>query len=54
MRCATRRAKAQVIGNVRTLARAAGLPEEPLAALWDQLVEASIAYELDRYDASRP
>lgn len=42
--------KAQVIANVRTHARAAGLPEEPLAALWDQLVEASIAYELQAFD----
>ena len=43
--------KAQVIANVRAHARAAGLPEEPLARLWDALVEASIAYEFDRYDA---
>ena len=42
--------KAQVIANVRTHARAAGLPEDALAALWDRLVEASIAYELDAFD----
>ena len=42
--------KAQVIAHVRGLARAAGLPEESLAALWDGLVEASIAYELAAYD----
>ena len=42
--------KAQVIANVRALARGAGLPEEPLAAIWDRLVEASIAYELEAYD----
>lgn len=42
--------KAQVIANVRAHARAAGLPEEPLARLWDQLVEASIAYEFDAFD----
>ena len=43
--------KAEVIANVRALARDAGLPEETLAALWDGLVEASIAYEFDRFDA---
>ena len=42
--------KAQVIANVRTHARAAGLPEDALAALWDQLVETSIAYEMDAFD----
>ena len=42
--------KAQVIANVRALARDAGLPEESLAALWDRLVEASIAYEFEAYD----
>ncbi|WP_425228683.1 chorismate mutase [Sphingomonas sp.] len=42
--------KAQVIANIRARARAAGLPEEPLAALWDQLVEASITYELIAWD----
>ena len=42
--------KAQVIANVRGHARAAALPEEALAALWDRLVEASIAYELEAFD----
>ncbi len=42
--------KAQVIANVRAHARAAGLPEEPLAAIWDRLVEASIAYEFEAFD----
>lgn len=42
--------KAQVIANVRAHARALGLPEEPLARVWDQLVEASIAYELEVFD----
>ena len=42
--------KAQVIANVRALARDAGLPEEALARLWDRLVEASIAYEFEKYD----
>lgn len=42
--------KAQVIANVRTHARAAGVPESAVAALWETLVEASIAYEFDAYD----
>ncbi|MBY8828632.1 chorismate mutase [Hephaestia mangrovi] len=43
--------KAQVIDNARAAARVAGLPDAVIAHLWDQLVEASIAYELDRFDA---
>jgi isochorismate pyruvate lyase len=42
--------KAAVIANARANARAAGIPEEPIGALWDQLVEASIAYEFEVYD----
>jgi len=42
--------KAQVIENARANARAAGIPEEPVAQLWNQLIEASIAYEFDRFD----
>lgn len=42
--------KAQVIDNVKALAAAQGLPVEELAALWDQLVELSIAYELAAFD----
>ena len=42
--------KAQVIANARAGARAAGLPEEPVAELWDRLVEASIAHELEVFD----
>jgi len=42
--------KAQVIANARTHARAADIPEAPIADLWDRLVEASIAYELDAFD----
>lgn len=42
--------KAQVIANVRAAARAAGLPEDALARVWDRLVEESIAYELDAFD----
>ena len=42
--------KAQVIANARAHARAAGIPEEPIGELWDRLVEASIAYELEMFD----
>jgi isochorismate pyruvate lyase len=42
--------KAQVIANVRSHARDAGLPEDALARLWDQLVETSIAYEFEAFD----
>ena len=45
--------KAQVIQNVVAQAKALGLPDELLAGLWDNLVEGSIAYELDRWDALR-
>lgn len=42
--------KRQVIDNARAHAAAAGLPEADVAALWDRLVEASIAYELAAFD----
>ena len=42
--------KAQVIANVRAAARAGGIPQDAIGALWEQLVEASIAYELEAYD----
>ena len=42
--------KAQVIANARARAREAGVPEAPIADLWDRLVEASIAYELEKFD----
>lgn len=42
--------KAQVIANARAAARAAGIPEDAIAALWDQLIEASIAYELAAFE----
>lgn len=43
--------KAQVIANVRAAAVAAAIPADEIAAIWDRLVEASIAYEFDAYDA---
>ena len=42
--------KAAVIAHARAGARAAGLPEDVIAALWNYLVEASIAYELAEFD----
>ena len=42
--------KAEVIGNARVAAEAAGLPGETIADLWERLVEASIAYELAAFD----
>lgn len=43
--------KAQVIANARANARANAVPEAVAAALWDRLVEASIAYEFAAFDA---
>jgi isochorismate pyruvate lyase len=45
--------KAQVIANVRADAAERGLPADALAAIWEQLVEASIAYELIEWDRIR-
>lgn len=45
--------KAAVIANARDRARAAGLPADEIAAIWERLVEASIAYELDAFDRLR-
>ncbi len=45
--------KAEVIANVKRLAGEANLPEPLIAALWEMLVEASIAYELARFDEMR-
>ena len=42
--------KAQVVANAVAGARAAGIPETPIAELWDRLVEASIAYEQEAFD----
>ena len=44
--------KTAVIANARAAAAAAGLPADDIAAIWDALVEASIAYELRAFDAS--
>jgi isochorismate pyruvate lyase len=42
--------KAQVIANVMAQAARLGLPEAVVAALWEQLVEASIAHEYVQFD----
>ena len=42
--------KAQVIANARAAAESLGLPGAVIAELWEQLVEASIAYELASFD----
>ena len=42
--------KAEVIDNVRAEADRLGVPADIIAALWDQLVEASIAYEMKEFD----
>lgn len=45
--------KAEVLRNVVDHARAQGAPEAAIAELYDRLIEASIAYEYDRFDAMR-
>ena len=45
--------KAQVLANVARLALDNGVPGEAAAGLYERLVEASISYELDRFDSLR-
>lgn len=45
--------KAQVLDNVKLAAAENEIPVEFATALWDRLVEASIAYELKRWDEQR-
>ena len=42
--------KAEVIANANAAAATSGLPANVIAELWEKLVEASIAYELDAFD----
>ncbi|MCJ8157424.1 chorismate mutase [Sphingomonas sp. LaA6.9] len=42
--------KAEVIANARANAVANGFPADIAGELWEVLVEASIAYELDAFD----
>jgi isochorismate pyruvate lyase len=46
--------KADVIAKVRAAAAAESVPTEAATELYERLVEASIAYELDQYDRTRP
>jgi isochorismate pyruvate lyase len=43
--------KAAVIDHVRRSARAAGVPLKLVVQLYDALIEGSIAYEFERFDA---
>ncbi|MFN3944896.1 MAG: chorismate mutase [Allosphingosinicella sp.] len=45
--------KAEVIANARRLASRHGVPDAAVHELYERLVEASIAYEFERYDATR-
>jgi isochorismate pyruvate lyase len=45
--------KAEVIAQAEARARELGLPAGIVAAMWDLLVEGSIAYEMERFDALR-
>ena len=45
--------KAQVIAHARAHAAACGWPADVAGNLWEMLVEASIAYELDAFDRIR-
>lgn len=45
--------KAQVLDNVARDAAAAGLEPDRLRAVWNELVEQSIAYEMFRWDRLR-
>lgn len=45
--------KAEVVANARANARLYGIPGKAALKLWDDLVEASIAYELAAFDAKQ-
>lgn len=45
--------KAAVIAAVVEQAKTLNLPADKIGAIWDLLVETSIAYEFDRWDATR-
>lgn len=45
--------KAEVIANVRADAAKRHLPHDELAAMWETLVEASIAYEFEEWARAR-
>ena len=45
--------KAEVIENARADAENRALPADELAGIWDDLVETSIAYEMEEWDRIR-
>lgn len=45
--------KAAVIANARRAALELRVPQDVVTAMWETLVEGSIAYEFDRWDALR-
>ena len=45
--------KQRVLDNVQAAAKAAGIPAPLVAEIWELLVEASIAYELDKWDENK-
>ncbi|MBL0767296.1 chorismate mutase [Sphingopyxis sp. DHUNG17] len=45
--------KAEVLANVAREAAAAGLDPDRLRAVWNELVEQSIAHEFERWDRER-
>jgi len=45
--------KAQVLDNVTRAAEEAGLDGDRIRAVWNELVEQSIAHEFDRWDEAR-
>lgn len=45
--------KAAVVDAVRLAAQHASLPADQIADIWDGLVEASIAYEMEHWEAIR-
>ena len=42
--------KVEVIANAVALAKEWGLPADTVEALWERLVEASIAYEMEAWE----
>jgi len=45
--------KAQVLENVQRIAEEAGVPLHIITEVYERLVEGSISYEFDRFDAAR-
>jgi isochorismate pyruvate lyase len=45
--------KAEVIANACAEAEALGVPCDLIAGMWEELVEASIAYEMAEFDRTR-